>query len=435
MVNPHVLVAIIVIITTVVQGIVTAVIRTRTLRRRNEYLRQIEEFRLMKRRQHRLRLSAFIRERRRKRMYRRKRSNDWWDNVFPHMDDEEFLENFRMKRLTFQYLCDSLRHRLQHEYNPINGVQGLSVEKTVAIAIYKLSSLAEYKLIGNQFGVHKSTVHNCLYAFCIAVTEELKNEHIRMPDSAEAKVIAQKFEGMTHIPQIIGAIDGSHIPITGPVDGRADFTNRKGYCSFVLQGLVDCNYLFRDISIKVPGCAHDATVFRLSNLFKNREEMIAKGAKEVDGMQVPFFIVGDPAYPLLPWLIKNYSYDGNTTAAMDNFNAHMNQGRIVVENAFGRLKGRWRSILRQSDIEFTFIPTLVATCCILHNIIEKNKDEYRCSWNEEVQNERDVPPQPDLEVYDEENEPVGADIREHLSGYLVRNFELRRSIRGVYAGV
>ncbi|KAE8748732.1 hypothetical protein FOCC_FOCC004535 [Frankliniella occidentalis] len=368
-------------------------------------------------------------------MWRRARSTDWWDRIVPGFTDEEFVENFRMRRRTYEYICDRLRHRLEPQHNPINGAQGLSVEKVVAIAIYKMASLTEYRQVGNQFGVHKSTVHNCLYAFCIAVNDELGAEHIRMPDEAEATIIANQFEAITNIPQIIGAIDGSHIPITGPETGRADFTNRKGYCSFVLQALVDCQYLFRNISIKMPGCAHDAHVFRESELFKNREELMPKGVKEVDGMRIPFFIVGDPAYPLLPWVIKNYSYDGRTTREMDSFNCHMNQGRIVVENAFGRLKARWRILLRQSEIHYTFIPQLVATCCILHNIIERNRDNFNLLWDQEIANEADIPPQPDLEAYEEENEPDGADLRHHLTRYLARNFELRRSIRWHYAGV
>lgn len=55
-------------------------------------------------------------------------------------------------------------------------------------------------------------------------------------------------------------------------------------------------------------------------------------------MEVPYIIIGDPAYPLLPWLIKGYP--GAVTVEQDSFNVYLNSARVVVEMAFGRLRGR-----------------------------------------------------------------------------------------------
>lgn len=42
-----------------------------------------------------------------------------------------------------------------------------------------------------------------------------------------------------HIPQVIGCIDGTHIPALAPSNGYWDFVNRKGWTSYDLQGVVD----------------------------------------------------------------------------------------------------------------------------------------------------------------------------------------------------
>lgn len=60
-----------------------------------------------------------------------------------------------------------------------------------------------------------------------------------MPDSAECEELAAGFEKICNIPQLILALDGSHIPVTPSMSGHADFFNRKGWPSLILQAAVD----------------------------------------------------------------------------------------------------------------------------------------------------------------------------------------------------
>ena len=52
----------------------------------------------------------------------------------------------------------------------------------------------------------------------------------------------------------------------------------------------------------------------------------------------------------------------------------------MVENAFGRLKGRWRSLLKRNDSAVKFLPTYVTACCVLHNICELYNDSFEEDW-------------------------------------------------------
>lgn len=60
---------------------------------------------------------------------------------------------------------------------------------------------------------------------------------------------------------------------------------------------------------------------------------------------------------------------------------------MVVENSFGRLKGRWHCLLKRLDCETDRVPVMVGTCCVLHNICEINNEEYNEDWldNENLQ--------------------------------------------------
>ena len=52
---------------------------------------------------------------------------------------------------------------------------------------------------------------------------------------------------------------------------------------------------------------------------------------------------------------------------------------MVVENAFGRLKGRWRCLLR-IDCNLNNTSDIVASCIVLHNICEMYGDGCLEEW-------------------------------------------------------
>lgn len=126
--------------------------------------------------------------------------------------------------------------------------------------------------------------------------------------------------------------------------------------------------MFRNILVGIPGSMHDAAVFRQSGLYNN-SELHPRASLKIQGVDIPLMIVGDPAYPLLPWLMKAYP-GPQLTPAQEAFNKHLNSIRVAVEHSFGRLKGRWRVLAKRSDIHHGFMPTVIAACCVLHNICE-----------------------------------------------------------------
>lgn len=114
-------------------------------------------------------------------------------------------------------------------------------EMRVAVVLYRLGSCGEYRVIANQFGVHKCTVKKFVYMFCKGMLSYTKNL-IQVPSLEKANAIAHRFEMEHHIPQIIRGVDETHIPIVLPKDGYRDFANCKGWPSYVLQAVVDDRY-------------------------------------------------------------------------------------------------------------------------------------------------------------------------------------------------
>ena len=76
-----------------------------------------------------------------------------------------------------------------------------------------------------------------------------------------------------------------------------------------------------------------------------------------------------PSLIMLPSLLP-FPHHAALTPAQQIFNYRISSARIVVENAFGRLKARWWRLLKQNEINVVNIPAVVHSCCILHNMCE-----------------------------------------------------------------
>lgn len=66
-------------------------------------------------------------------------------------------------------------------------------------------------------------------------------------------------------------------------------------------------------------------------------------------------LVGDSAYSLHEHLMTPYRDNGYLTNKQKNYNFCHSSARIVIERAFGLLKGRFKSLLSILDMEFKWI--------------------------------------------------------------------------------
>ena len=347
------------------------------------------------------------------------RTRAWWDsfanNVVP---PEEWKDNFRMSRVTFFSLCETLRPHLEREKTRMR--DPVEVERQVALTLYYLADEGRMRKTANAFGLSRSAVSVIVRRVCSAICEHMGPQLIRLPvTEAEVKEKTNKFFSHWQFPQCLGAVDGTHVYIKQPSDNATDYIDRKSRFSINVQACCDYGCQFLDVVVKWPGSVHDARMFINSALNeKMRSGVIPKCYKRVvsDEAPIPVFILGDPAYPLLPYLMKEYA-NGGCTAQEQYFGYKLCSARNVIECAFGHLKARFSALRREMDINLSDLPTVVYACFVLHNFCEVNKESISDERVRAVM-EDDQSSQPSIQRTPiQSNETEGKRVRRVLTKY------------------
>jgi len=203
--------------------------------------------------------------------------------------------------------------------------------------------------------------------------------HLKWPDANEMKEIKSKFEMIQGLPNCCGAIDTTHILMRLPsVEASNIWQDSEENYSMILQAIVDPEMRFRDILTGWPGSINDDRILKNSGFFRQCEcgEKLNGSAKELeDGIQIREYIVGDGAYPLLPWLLTPY-HGKDLSLSRIEFNAKHHDTRLVADRAMARLKGTWRiidGVMWRPDKHK--LPRIILVCCMLHNIIIDQGDK------------------------------------------------------------
>ena len=195
----------------------------------------------------------------------KERSSHWWEQVVNStFTPRDWLENFRMCRETFLYLCDKLRSSIAKMDTTMRNA--VPVEQRVALTLWFLSTGTDYRTIGHLFGVSKSTVCVVTKEVCASIVQCMLPDYVQVPTGAALEEVVKAFKTDHGFPQCAGAVDGTHIPIMSPQECPADYYNRKGWHSIILPGTVDSNGRLVDIYVRWPGRVHDAWVFANSSL-------------------------------------------------------------------------------------------------------------------------------------------------------------------------
>lgn len=309
------------------------------------------------------------------------RPPSWYDTTVPTLSDTDFKANFRVTRQTFAYILSSCSSLARQDTNMRCCIP---LHKRVALSLYRLASSAEERTVAHLFSVSRPSVNIIFKEFCDIVVDILEAEIVRPLSRNHVKEHVRQFEASTGFPQGFAALDGCHIKVSPLSEHAQDYFNYKGWYSVILLALVDHNYKFLFTNVGSPGRNHDSAVYRGSVLPRALEtELLSEPAKLIEGERVGAVILCDQAFPLTSHLMKPYPHRNTSDETVRQFNYTLSKARRVVENAFGRLKARFR-VLKSLECEISNVNHIIQACCVLHNICEHMRDQCEVQWCDEA---------------------------------------------------
>lgn len=92
-------------------------------------------------------------------------------------------------------------------------------------------------------------------------------QHINFPyTEVEQANIKTQFAAMSGFPNVIGAIDCTHVAIKAPSVNEVAYVNRKNVHTINVQIICDSNLIITNLVARWPGSTHDSFILRNSSV-------------------------------------------------------------------------------------------------------------------------------------------------------------------------
>lgn len=280
--------------------------------------------------------------------------------------DLEFFKDLRLSRTSFATALQVIQDA--YGESPSGTDLYLGPKPALYLTLWYLGTQSTYREISEMFGFSKSTVFECVQRV-IDVLCAAGNRYITWPTAEEAIEFEREFRRLGSISGVIGALDGCHVNIKAPSETQSDYLDRTHTHSVNLMAVCSPDMRFTFIQAGFPGSAHDSRVFKTCSLFTKMQQNDAIFFQSPD-----YHLVGDSAFGLHKYLMVPIKNTGNLSGAEARFNRKLSAGRVVIENTFAFLKGRFRR-LKYIDTDIDRIPKIIKASCVLHNIALQDPDD------------------------------------------------------------
>ncbi|KAK7922333.1 hypothetical protein WMY93_009235 [Mugilogobius chulae] len=293
--------------------------------------------------------AARMRRRRRQRIYRPRVSYDL-------LTEQQCRSLLRFSGEVLNDVCNIVHADLEANTNhPF----ALPVAAKVTVALLFYASGTFQRPLGLIGGISQSAISSAIHDVTSSLVRHA-SEFIHLPLSPEEQGrVKNEFWHKFRFPNVLGAIDCTHVQIRAPSDNALIYINRKGTYSINVQVICDAMCRITHVFANYPGSTHDSFILANSAI-----PAVFQRDPPLDG-----WLLGDNGFALRTWLMTPFIAPG--TRGELAYNRKHTQARCVIERTFGLLKMRFRCLDKSGGI-LNYTPQKVAAffvaCCVLHNI-------------------------------------------------------------------
>uniref|UniRef100_A0AAZ1Y5I9 Putative nuclease HARBI1 n=1 Tax=Oreochromis aureus TaxID=47969 RepID=A0AAZ1Y5I9_OREAU len=256
--------------------------------------------------------------------------------------DSVLIERYRFSREGIIYITTLLDPYVK---SSTRRSRALTTAQTVCIALRFFASGTFLYAVGDAENIGKSAVCRAIRKVYLALKQFL-GVFVVFPSHVRPQVVKQGFFAIAGFPNVIGAIDCTHIAIEAPPGpNEGDFVNRKGVHSINVQVM----------------CSHILTSLRWCS---GLSFLHYTGA--YDGI-----LLGDRGYACRQYFLTPFP-DPNP-GPQTRYNAALARTRARIEMTFGQLKERFQC-LKGLRVAPDRACDIIVACAVLHNIATIRKE-------------------------------------------------------------
>ncbi|CDP19744.1 unnamed protein product [Coffea canephora] len=242
----------------------------------------------------------------------------------------------------------------------------MSVREQLLMFLQIVGYNLRFRVVGGYLYRSTETIHR-YFSIVLDAILKLYPDLIQLPNGATPREIRNSRRYYPWFADCVGAIDGTHVVASVPLEIQGKFRGRKGYPTQNVLAAISFDLKFSYVLAGWEGSAHDSRVL---------EDALTR-PRGLQVLQDKYYLV-DAGYGIRNGFIPPYSgvryhlkeYDDNPPQnEKELFNLRHSSLRTTIERGFGVLKKRFKVVDNDPFWDFKTQVDVILACCIIHNHI------------------------------------------------------------------